>query len=158
MRHSIRSFLRLSILTCAFAVTVGFSQHAAAADLPKSTRDMLAALKMDASILAGLHQKLKMPEAWIAGAKREGKVRYIGNFTNREWPAFIAPFKARYPFVQISHQRTSRVGRVDKPLIAFKQGRPQAFGRRTRWRMSRNPWSDSLDQDSASSRKARNER
>ncbi|MCZ6813264.1 MAG: extracellular solute-binding protein [Alphaproteobacteria bacterium] len=123
MRLSIRSLLRFSILICTFAAALGLSQHLAAADLPKSTRDMLAALKMDAGILAGLDQELKMPAAWIAGAKLEGKVRYIGNFTSREWPVFIAPFKARYPFVEISHYRTSRVGRVDKPLIAFMEGR-----------------------------------
>jgi iron(III) transport system substrate-binding protein len=123
MRLSIRLIRHFSVLTCAAAMVVGLLQHAGAAELPKATRDMLVALKMDAGILQGLDQELKMPPAWIAGAKKEGKVRYIGNFTSREWPAFIAPFKARYPFVDISHQRTSRTGRVDKPLIAFREGR-----------------------------------
>ncbi len=123
MQFSNGHLIRVSALVGALAVSAVFSQALVAADLPKATQDMLKTLKMDASILSGLDQELKMPAAWIAGAKKEGKVRYIGNFTNREWPGFIAPFRARYPFVQISHQRTSRTGRVDKPLIAFKQGR-----------------------------------
>ena len=107
----------------AFALAAALALPAAGADLPKATQDMLKALKMDAGILSGLDQELKMPAGWIAKAKKEGTVRYIGNFTSREWPDFIAPFKARFPSIKISHQRTSRVGRVDKPLIAFKEGR-----------------------------------
>jgi len=99
------------------------SYRVGAADLPKPTRDMLTALKLDAGILQGLDQELKMPAAWIAGAKKEGKVRFSGTFGRDQWPGFIAPFRARYPFVKIEHQRSSRVGRVEKPLIAFKQGR-----------------------------------
>ncbi|MDH3242821.1 MAG: extracellular solute-binding protein [Alphaproteobacteria bacterium] len=107
----------------AFAVAAVLALPAAGADLPKATRDMLKELKMDAGILSGLDDELKMPADWIAKAKKEGTVRYIGNFSNDEWPAFIAPFNARFPSIKISHQRTSRVGRVDKPVIAFKEGR-----------------------------------
>lgn len=107
----------------AFAIAAVLSLPAGAADLPKSTRDMLKALKMDAGVLSGLDEEVKMPADWLAKAKKEGAVRYIGNFTSAEWPAFIAPFKTRFPSIKISHQRTSRVGRVDKPLIAFKEGR-----------------------------------
>ncbi|MDX1485072.1 MAG: extracellular solute-binding protein [Alphaproteobacteria bacterium] len=123
MPRSIRLVLGASLLLCAATAAPGSLPAAAAADLPKATQDMLRALKMDAAILDGLERELVMPEAWIAKAKGEGTVRYIGNFTSREWPDFIAPFKARFPDVKISHQRTSRVGRVDKPLIAFKEGR-----------------------------------
>jgi iron(III) transport system substrate-binding protein len=96
---------------------------ALAAELPDATKKMLTKLKMDASILKGLDDELKMPPEWIAGAKKEGKVTYFGTFGLGEWPEFIAPFKARFPFINVDHQRGSRLGRVDKPLIAFKEGR-----------------------------------
>jgi iron(III) transport system substrate-binding protein len=95
-----------------------------AADLPAATKKMLSELKQfDAALLSDIDEELKVPPAWIAGAKTEGKLRYNGTFGLGEWPKFIAPFKARYPFVEIDHQRSSRMGRVDKPLIAFREGR-----------------------------------
>ncbi|MFT5539599.1 MAG: iron(III) transport system substrate-binding protein [Alphaproteobacteria bacterium] len=99
---------------------------AGAADLPVATKAMLAKIKMSESVLKGLDEELKVPQAWIDGAKKEGKAIYYGTFGASEWPEFIAPFKARYPYINIDHQRASRMGRVDKPLIAFKQGRVMA--------------------------------
>ena len=122
--------IRIGSVFCSFAIAVSvitwgaMSAFAAqAAELPKATQDMLAALKMDASILKGLDQELKVPASWIAAAKKEPQIRYYGNFSLAEWPIFYKPFQARYPFIKINHSRTSRIGRVEKPLIAFKQGR-----------------------------------
>lgn len=108
---------RLVALSTAVLVLAG---PALAADLPDATKNMLSKLKLDASILKGLDSELQVPAEWIAGAKKEGKVTYFGTFGLGEWPEFIKPFKTRYPFINVDHQRASRLGRVDKPLIAFK--------------------------------------
>jgi iron(III) transport system substrate-binding protein len=105
------------------AVVPVLSLAVEAAELPKATKDMLAKLKMDASVLKGLDQELKVPADWIARARKEKSVRYYGNFSRAEWPIFYKPFQERYPSIKISHSRTSRTGRVEKPLIAFKEGR-----------------------------------
>jgi iron(III) transport system substrate-binding protein len=121
---------RLPIVALAAAALTSMTLFGAgvglAAELPASTEAMLAKIKMNKSVLAGLDDELKVPQAWIDGAKKEGKTVYCGTFGAREWPEFIAPFKARYPFINIDHQRASRMGRFDKPLIAFKQGRVMA--------------------------------
>ncbi len=122
--------IRIRSVFFSIAITVSVTAWGAmaaipaqAAELPSATKEMLAKLKMDASVLKGLDQELQVPASWIAAAKKEGRVRYIGTLSNREWPIFIAPFAARYPFIEITYSRTSRIGRVDKPLIAFMQGR-----------------------------------
>lgn len=112
--------LRLAVAAVAVAI---LAVPASAADLPAATQKMLAKLKMDASVLKGLDEELTMPPEWIEGAKKEGKVTYFGTFGLSEWPEFIAPFEARYPFIKVDHQRGTRLGRVDKPLIAYKEGR-----------------------------------
>jgi iron(III) transport system substrate-binding protein len=106
-----------------FAIAIVAAPPVRAGELPKPTQDMLKALKLDASILDGLDQELKIPKGWIAKAKKEGQVRFSGTLARQEWPVLKAVFEARYPFVKIEHQRSSRVGRVEKPLIAFRQGR-----------------------------------
>ena len=51
------------------------------ADLPKATQKTLKKLKLDASILEGIDEELKVPQKWIDGAKKEGAVTiYIGRF------------------------------------------------------------------------------
>lgn len=107
----------------AAALIVALPMGVRAAELPPSTKAMLAKLKLSNDVLKGLDDELKVPAAWIEGAKKEGKVTYFGTFGLNEWPEYIAPFKARYPFITVDHQRTSRLGRVDKPLIAYKEGR-----------------------------------
>jgi iron(III) transport system substrate-binding protein len=123
MNRSTRIKFTPSALTIIFALSIGLALPARAAELPKPTQDMLKTLKLDANILDGLDQELKIPKGWIAKAKKEGKVRFSGTMGRDEWPLLSAPFKARYPFVTVEFQRTSRVGRVEKPLIAFRQGR-----------------------------------
>ncbi len=119
--RSVFSSLAIAVSGITLGAMLAFA--AQAAELPKATKDMLTELKLDASILKGLDQELKVPASWIAAAKKEKPLRYYGNFSHAEWPVFYKPFQARYPSIKISHSRTSRVGRVEKSLIAFKQGR-----------------------------------
>ena len=110
-------------LAVALALSVPAGTVSAAAEtLPKPTQAMLAKLKLPPTVLAGIDDELKVPQAWIDGAKKEGKALYLGTFNIDNWPKFIAIFKARYPFAAIEHQRTSHFARVDKPLIALKEG------------------------------------
>lgn len=113
---------------CAVAVfglglTFGLSGPAFSAELPKATQNILKKLKLDPSILEGLDQELIIPKSWIAKAKKEGRVKYIGTIGLEEWSSFSAPFKARYPFIKVSYIRSNRFGRVSKPLIAYREGR-----------------------------------
>ena len=111
------------VIAAALAAAVaGAGLPAAAAELPAPTQKMLAELKVEASVLAGMEKELEVPAAWIEGAKKEGKVIYLGTFNVDSWPKFAALFNARYPFAQVEHQRTSHFARADKPLIALKQG------------------------------------
>ncbi|MEE8515428.1 MAG: extracellular solute-binding protein [Alphaproteobacteria bacterium] len=107
----------------ALALGLGFAAPALAAELPKATQDILKKLKLDAGILAGLDQELKFPKSWIAKAKKEGRLKYIGTIGLEEWSSFSAPFKARYPYIKFGYIRSNRFGRVTKPLIAYREGR-----------------------------------
>ncbi len=107
----------------ALALGIGLSGPALAAELPKATQNILKKLKLDPGILKGLDQELKIPKSWIAKAKKEGRVKYIGTIGLEEWSSFAAPFKARYPFINFGYIRSNRFGRVSKPLIAYREGR-----------------------------------
>jgi len=118
---------RMRNLICSFAAAVSFGaalvSGSQAAELPKSTQDMLAKLKMDAGILKDLDQELNVPASWIERAKKEPPVVFYGGFLPANLPALLKSFKARYPFIKFNYSRSTRTGRVDKPLIAFKEGR-----------------------------------
>lgn len=123
MNHQHSAFRCFAAAVGSVAVGAMIITSVQGAELPEPTKKMLTRLKMDATILDGIDKELKVPADWIAGAKKEGKLRYLGLFSRDEWPIFIAPFKARYPYIDVEHTRTGRIGRVDKPLIAFREGR-----------------------------------
>lgn len=114
---------RAAVAATVMSILIATGSPMRAAELPGATRDMLASLKLDSSVLSGLEAELKVPQAWLDGAKKEGKAIYLGTFNLQNWPKFVAVFNARYPFAQVEHQRTNHFARVDKPLIAAKEGR-----------------------------------
>ena len=71
---------RTTATLLAAAALVSFQSPAQADNLPKTSIEMLDSLKIEHSILNGVDEELKVPEAWIAGAKKEGKLR-LGNLT-----------------------------------------------------------------------------
>ena len=116
---------RLAVLTTATVVAgFGFTVAAGAADLPKSTQKMLKELKMDASALSGLDKELAVPQAWIDGAKKEGRVKIWTTYRRKPWGKMERIFMERYPFIKVDHDRVANTARrVIRPLTAFKTGR-----------------------------------
>ncbi len=102
---------------------MGFAGPASAADLPKATQDILAHMKLNASVLDGLDRELAVPEAWIDGAKKEGVVRMVSTFDTAQYRKLIRPFHERYPFIKVEYNRSSYQQRVTNVLISYKEGR-----------------------------------
>lgn len=96
---------------------------AGAAGFPKATQKALADLNLDASVLDGLDAELKVPQAWIDGAKKEDGVIIFGTWNERDFTTLTAPFKDRYPFVNLRYNRTGTAGRGVKVLVALGEGR-----------------------------------
>lgn len=96
---------------------------AGAANLPKATQKALAKLKLDASLLNGLDKELDVPKAWLDGAAKEKEVVILGTWSNRQFPGMTAPFKERYPFVNLRYHRSGTSARGIKVLIALREGR-----------------------------------
>lgn len=94
-----------------------------AAELPDATMQVLKELKLQESVLAGLDQELKVPQAWIDGAKKEGTFRIVGSWDPGQFRAMTAPFVARYPFIKPNYSRGNFNARAFKPLLAFQDGR-----------------------------------
>jgi iron(III) transport system substrate-binding protein len=108
----------------AFAATAGPLVAAdQPTDLPKATQQMLAAKHLDPALLKGLDEELKMPLAWIEGAKKEKELSIAGTWDPAQFNAFARPFRERYPYIALRYARGSRFDRVTKPLLAFKEGR-----------------------------------
>ncbi|HEX9810151.1 MAG TPA: hypothetical protein VGC25_11220, partial [Alphaproteobacteria bacterium] len=114
MRRDIRQTLTAGLL-CA-APALGLAQPAPAAELPKATQAILAKQKLDAAVLKGLDEELKMPSEWIEGAKKEDELRVGGTWDDNQFQAMTAPFLERYPFVKLKYARATRYDRVIKPL------------------------------------------
>jgi iron(III) transport system substrate-binding protein len=97
-----------------------------AAELPKATQKAIADLKLDASMLDGLDAELDVPKAWIDGAKEEKEVIVSGTWEAREFQAMTAPFKERYPFINLRYERAGTSGRGMQVLVALGEGRVTA--------------------------------
>ena len=94
------------------------------ASLPPSIQEMLKTLKLDPSILADTDKELQVPKDWIEKAKKESKLRILGaGFEPGLVKAFFAPFKERYPFIEIEYSSPGHEARSVKFLTAYKGGR-----------------------------------
>ncbi len=94
-----------------------------AADLPKATQKALAALKLDSKILDGLDAELKVPQAWIDGAKAEKEAIVLGTWDNPDFDTMTAAFRERYPFVNLRYSRSGTSARGMRVLVALREGR-----------------------------------
>ena len=94
-----------------------------AADLPKATQDLLTKAKLDASILKGLDEELKMPQAWFDGAKKEPAAKILAAWDPAQFRTMSAAFHERYPDVKINYTRGSLNDRGIRSLIAYQGGR-----------------------------------
>lgn len=114
---------RLYVTMAALVAMLGLGVAANAAELPKATQKALAKLKLDPSLMNGLDAELKVPQAWIDGAAKEGRVRILGTWSGRHFPKMTAPFRERYPNVKLNYNRASTSGRGMKVVIALRGGR-----------------------------------
>ena len=114
---------RTSVLSLFFFTAfLGPSWHGLAAPLPKSTQEMLKKLKLTPSILADIDKELDIPKEWMEKAKKEGKLRFMSTEEPEPSKLMLAPFKERYPFIQIETVQSTRPDRI-KVLVAYKEGR-----------------------------------
>lgn len=113
----------LFVIVTALVTSLAVGFRAEAADLPKATQKALAALDLDASALDGLDAELAVPKAWVDGAAREEGVVIFGTWNERDFSTLTAPFKERYPKVNLRYSRTGTAGRGIKVLVALGEGR-----------------------------------
>jgi ABC-type Fe3+ transport system substrate-binding protein len=99
---------------------------AGAADLPKATQSAIAELKLDPSLLKGLDAELDVPKAWLDGAAKEKEVVILGTWNAGEFRAMTAPFKERYPFLNLRYSRSGTSQRTTQVLVALGEGRVTA--------------------------------
>ncbi len=107
----------------ALALSTSLCDGALAAELPKGTQKAMTDLKLDASLLSGLDQELAVPSAWIEGARQEKDVTISGTWEPREFRDVTAPFRERYPFINLKYDRAGTSGRGMQILIALQEGR-----------------------------------
>lgn len=115
-----RNRLLVTIAALASALVLG---SGAAAELPKATQKVLAELELEVALLDGLDGELTVPQAWIEAAAKEKQVDIFGTWNERDFTILAAPFKERYPRVNLRYNRTGTAGRGMKVLVALGEGR-----------------------------------
>ncbi|MGY9006183.1 MAG: ABC transporter substrate-binding protein [Alphaproteobacteria bacterium] len=119
----VNAILGTALIVSAAMLSV-LSYSAGAADLPKSTQKIIAKLNLPPALLKGLEEEAKMPAKMLAAAKKEkGRLKIGGTWDADQFRNLIAPFKERFPFIDVRYGRATRHDRVIKPLIAFQNGR-----------------------------------
>lgn len=63
-----------------------------------------------------------VPDSWIQGAKKEGKVVFYGSDRPLEIREVIRAFNRRYPFVRVEYMEASTEVRREKVLLTAKRG------------------------------------
>jgi iron(III) transport system substrate-binding protein len=110
-------------LGAACALTLGINLGAGAADLPKATQKAMTDLGLDSALLNGLDAEMNVPTAWIEGAKQEKEIIVSGTWEPREFREMTAPFRERYPFINVRYERAGTTGRGMQVLVALNEGR-----------------------------------
>ncbi len=113
----------LAVATLGIAASGWATSPVSGADLNPTIKKALEATHVSPSILDGLDKELAVPQAWIDGAKKEGKVEIQMNTDARKFATVIKAFEERYPFVKAEYKRMTGRNRAMVPLIAYKQGK-----------------------------------
>jgi len=111
------------LLSALFVIAPAAVFSASAPTLPKATQEDLKKLKLDASILSDIDRELKVPQGWLDGSKKEGKLRIFSTFDPPQAEQLFRPFKERYPHIAIEYNRASHEDRAIRTLIAFKNNK-----------------------------------
>jgi iron(III) transport system substrate-binding protein len=115
--------MRLLSITTALAAVLGLSFAAGAAELPKTVQKAMTDLKLESKLLDGLDAELNVPAAWLDGAKQEKEVVVSGTWEPKEFQDMTAPFRERYPFLNVRYERAGTTGRGMQVLVALGEGR-----------------------------------
>src|SRR3990170_530311 len=73
---------------------------------------------------AEVSKELQVPQDWIEGAKREGKVVVYGSDSPEDARKTAQAFNQRYPFITLEFTNAPTVVRYEKVLFSAKQGKP----------------------------------
>jgi iron(III) transport system substrate-binding protein len=114
---------RILVVVTAVLSILAAGAAAGAADMPKATQKAIADLNLDPALLDGLDAELNVPKAWLDGAKAEKEVIVSGTWEIREFREMTAPFRERYPFVNLRYERAGTSGRGMQVLVALGEGR-----------------------------------
>jgi ABC-type Fe3+ transport system substrate-binding protein len=98
---------------------------ASAADLPKATQQMLKTLNIspDDKVVAGLNEEASdTPTAIVDAANKEGQLNISGSINDDEFRKLIAPFKERFPKINLKYFSGDQNSRNIKPLVAYRSG------------------------------------
>lgn len=115
-----RKIALAAVLVLGFLAASALPSFAATAPLPKATLEDLKKLKLEPSLLADIDKELTVPQAWVDGAKKEGKLRIFSTFDPPQAQALFRPFKERYPFINIEYNRASHEDRAIRTVVAYK--------------------------------------
>jgi iron(III) transport system substrate-binding protein len=95
---------------------------AGAQQLTDAMRQVMKERKVPMELLKGLDQELAIPPAWVAGAKKEGKLRVTMTMDEQNFEKVRKVFNARYPGIDIEYARGVGQRRALAPLLAFRRG------------------------------------
>lgn len=110
-------------VAASLAMVMGVSVAADAAELPKETQVFLKEMSLDQAFMDGIDDELKVPDQWIAAAKKEQELTVLATWDPDQFSRMVKPFNERYPFIKINYSRASSHERKIKTLLAFKEGR-----------------------------------
>jgi iron(III) transport system substrate-binding protein len=112
-----------SACVIALAATAVWATAATADDLTAVTKKYLDGLKLSPDVMNGLADDLAVPQEWLDGANKEGTVKILGTWNQKEFSTLNAPFAERYPKIKVSYGEAATMNsRAVAPLVAFKQG------------------------------------
>ena len=117
-----RNILMASVALCA-VLTVGIAANAA--NLPKSTQQMMKELKFspDDKLFANMDAEASSaPAAMVDAANKEGTLNISGSINEEEFRKLVAPFKERFPKITVKYFSGDQNSRNIKPLVAYKSG------------------------------------
>jgi ABC-type Fe3+ transport system substrate-binding protein len=114
---------KTALLTAGIVLGGLVASTAPAQELPKSTQQYLAEVKLSSDAMSGLDEELAVPQAWLDGARKEGTVKILGSWKDSEFKALNAPFQERYPWIRVVYDGTGSFSkRATATLVAFRQG------------------------------------
>jgi iron(III) transport system substrate-binding protein len=103
------------------AIGLALALPAAADKLTPETEKILREMKLAPSLMDGLDKELAVPQAWIDGAKKEGKVAVGLQMGETEFAPVFRAFRARYPGIEYEYSRAIGPTHV-RLLVAYKAG------------------------------------